>query len=334
MAKILRMILLWPVAWVYKTIIFIRNRLYDVGIFKSEKFDVPVICIGNLEMGGSGKTPTADYLIRQFGIKYKVAYLSRGYKRKSVGFVRATVDSTVEDLGDEAFLIYQKWKERIALAVDSDRRRGIRNLMEQFPGLQLIILDDGMQHRRVKSKLLIQLTPFSNPFYKNELLPIGRLRDVPEQSSLSDVLIYTKAPFATENQLVKKKNELKAFGFPAKPTFISALHYGKPVNSLGEILEPGSAVVAVAGLASNLSFFDMVEGRFSVQKLISKPDHYEYLPAFFSQNQLKDATLLTTEKDFHKLVALAPNPSKIYYLPIEMEIYPEELFLKTIENQL
>lgn len=334
MAKILRMILLWPVALVYRTIIFVRNRFFDAGIFHSKSFPVPVVCIGNLEVGGSGKTPTADFIIKNLGQKHKIAYLSRGYKRKSKGFILANPSSTIEDLGDEAYLIYKKWRNQIVLAVDSDRRRGIQKIMDLHPETSFILLDDGMQHRWVKPKLLIQLTPFVKPFFKNSLLPFGRLRDHPREYRRSDALVFTKAPFATALQLNKAENELAQAGFELKPIFVSALHYGKPINIKGEILPEKTEVVAVAGLASNLSFFDWVEKHHVVQNRISKPDHYRYLPGFFSQYQINHQIVLTSEKDYHKLVALAPEPAQVYYLPIEMEIYPEKPFLDSIESLL
>lgn len=334
MAKILRMILLWPLALGYESIIFIRNRLFDAGIFHSKSFPVPVVCIGNLEVGGSGKTPTADFIIKNLGNKYKIAYLSRGYKRKSNGFVLANPNSKLEDLGDEAFLIYRKWMDRIVLAVDSNRQRGIKRIMELHPETQFILLDDGMQHRWVKSKLLIQLTPFVKPFFRNALLPWGRLRDHPREYRRSDLILFTKAPFASDSQLSKAKNELQSAGFEEKPTFVSALHYGKPINNQQQVLPEKSEVVAVAGLASNLSFFDWVEKHYSVQNRISKPDHFRYLPDFFSKYQINQQIILTTEKDYHKLAALAPDPSRVYYLPIEMEIFPEKPFLNSIESLL
>lgn len=334
MAKILRLILLWPLALVYQSIIFIRNRLFDWGIFRSATFSVRVICIGNLEMGGSGKTPTADFIIRHFSETYPMAYLSRGYKRRSKGFVLAHSSSTVADLGDEAFLIFQKWKGKIWLAVDSDRKRGIRRLMEVNPEIKFILLDDGMQHRWVKPSFLIQLTPFVKPFFRNMVFPFGKLRDHQQETKRADAILFTKAPFANDTLLELAKKDYQKAGFSPKPCFISSMHYGQAVNRNGEILPPESTVIAVAGLASNLSFFDWAEKQFAVKKAISKPDHYRYLPTFFEHNQLQNQTILTTEKDFHKLLALAPDPDLIYFIPIELEVFPSGLFLNTIENQL
>lgn len=285
-------------------------------------------------MGGSGKTPTAEFIIRHFSSKYKIAYLSRGYKRKTAGFVLADAQSTVADLGDEAYLIYYKWGHQIQLAVDSDRRRGIRMLLEKFPDLQLILLDDGMQHRWVQPSFLLQLTPFVKPFFRNQLFPIGKLRDLPRESARAQAILFTKAPFAMASTLQLAEKEYLKKGFADKPCYVSALHYGRPRNQQGATPPVGKPVVSVAGLASNLSFFDWADKNFVVKKQISKPDHYRYLPDFFAQNQLEEEIIVTTEKDFHKLVLIAPKPDRVYFIPIEMEVYPQEAFIKHIESYL
>lgn len=285
-------------------------------------------------MGGSGKTPTAEFIIRHFSKKFKIAYLSRGYKRKSEGFVLANPQSTVSDLGDEAYLIYFKWGNQIQLAVDSDRRRGIRQLKDKFPDLRLIILDDGMQHRWVKPSFLLQLTPFVKPFFRNRLFPIGKLRDHPRESARAQAILFTKAPFAMDSTLHLAENAYLKAGFAPKPCYVSALHYGKARNKAGNAPPENQPIVAIAGLASNLSFFDWAEKHFMVKKQISKPDHYRYLPDFFAQNHLEEEFIVTTEKDFHKLVLIAPKPERIFFIPIEMEVYPKEAFIEQIESQL
>lgn len=328
------MMLLSPVALLYGCIIYVRNKLFDWQIFKSQAFDVPIICIGNLEIGGSGKTPMSDFLIKHLSQKYKIGYLSRGYKRKTNGYVQASTEETVDSLGDEAFQIYQKWKDTICLAVDADRRRGITQLVAQNPGTEIILLDDAMQHRWVLPRVLIQLTPFARPFYQNHILPWGTLRDQKKEYRRANLLVFTKAPFASENLLNNHIKSLKSSGFEVKPSFVSVLHYLNPVNSKGETLEAGASVVAVAGLANNFPFFEEAKSRFSVSRTISKPDHYRYLPTFFQTNWLNNQRVLTTEKDFYKLIAIAPQPDLVYYLPIEMQFLYPELFLQTIENQL
>jgi tetraacyldisaccharide 4'-kinase len=334
MAKVIRMIFMAPWALLYGSIIWVRNLLFDLQLFKSQYFKVPIICIGNLEMGGSGKTPMTDWLIEHLSQKYKIAYLSRGYQRKSEGFQMADHNATVENFGDEAFLIFKKWREKIVLAVDANRVRGISQLLENHPDIQVILLDDGMQHRWVMPKILIQLTPFAKPFFENQLFPMGSLRDQKKEYKRTDLLVFTKAPEASENLKIKLTNQLKSAGFPIKKTFVSRLIYLPAINLNGSLLSQKEPVVAVSGLANNQTFFDYVNHNFSVARSISKPDHYRYLPGFFADQNIENQTVLTTEKDFHKLVALAPNPELIFFIPIKIEIYPENLFIESIENQL
>lgn len=319
-------------AWLYGGILWLRHRMYDKNL--KERFEPPVsaISIGNLELGGSGKTPMADFLISHFAKKIPVAYLSRGYKRSSDGFQMASPASTVADLGDEAFQIYSRWKSNLAVAVDADRKNGILEILRRKPESQLILLDDAMQHLQVKPALNILLTPASRPFFRNHLLPAGNLRDIRDAYKKADLVVFTKATRANDEtlrslQALWDKNELEP-----KPLFVSSLLYKTAVNKDGNVLSSTEPVVCVAGLASNQLFFEHCSKNFSVKKCLSKPDHYRYLGDFFQTESLAESTVLTTEKDFQKLLNIAPYPEKVYYLPIEIQIHPEADFLATIEK--
>jgi len=334
MANVFRIIFFFPIALLYSGILWVRHAFYNWEIYSIYNPSIPVISIGNLEFGGSGKTPMADYLIRHLQIKHKIAYLSRGYGRKKGGFILANETTKVQEIGDEAFQIYSKWKSNIALAVDANRTRGIREILRLRPETTLIILDDAMQHRKVKPKVSIQLTFYKKPFFRNFLFPAGSLRDLKARYTSADVLVFTKAPEATEESLQKMRESWNNQNLEPKPLFVSEIKYKSPVNQSGKPLNSHSAVVCIAGLASNGLFFDYCKNNFSVNQCISKPDHYRYLSDFYQRENLEEKTVLTTEKDFYKLLALAPDPEKLFYLPLEIGIYPEQAFLETIEKIL
>jgi tetraacyldisaccharide 4'-kinase len=332
MANVFRNIFFSPLAWFYGGILRIRHSLYDVNWKKRFQPPVPTISIGNLELGGSGKTPMADFLIRNFSEKLPVAYLSRGYKRHSEGFQMAGAGTTEKEIGDEAFQIYTKWKDKITVAVDADRTHGILEILKQKPETKLILLDDAMQHLRVKPGLNILLTPASRPFFQNQLLPAGSLRDIPAAYKKADVVVFTKAPQANDETLRSLQSLWDKNNLDSKPLFVSSLIYKTAVNKDGAVLSQNQPVVCVAGLASNQLFFDYSSKNFSVKKCLSKPDHYRYLNDFFQTESLTDSIVLTTEKDFQKLLHIAPHPEKIFYLPIEIQIHPEGDFLAAIEK--
>jgi tetraacyldisaccharide 4'-kinase len=186
---------LYPLAWLFGLVVTFRNKLFDWGVFSSEVFPVPVISIGNITVGGTGKTPHTEYLIGLLSNKYRVAVLSRGYKRKTRGFILADENTNSHHIGDEPLQIFRKFPS-IVVAVDANRRRGIRNLL-QLPDNQkpeVILLDDAFQHRYVKPSLSILLTDSNRPFYDDYLLPTGRLREPAKNYKRADWIIYTKCP--------------------------------------------------------------------------------------------------------------------------------------------
>jgi tetraacyldisaccharide 4'-kinase len=183
--------LLLPVTWVYGSIILLRNKLYDKNILKSSSFNFPVICVGNLATGGTGKTPMTEYLIRLLKDKYKTATLSRGYKRKTVGFAIADTGTTALEIGDEPMQFHQKFPD-ITVAVGEERVVAIPQLLHERPDTELIILDDAFQHRQVRAGLNIILTDCNNLYTRDLILPAGDLRDVRSSSKRADMIIVTK----------------------------------------------------------------------------------------------------------------------------------------------
>ena len=185
--------LLFPFAILYGFITFLRNYLYDKGFLKSYSFNIPVIAVGNLSVGGTGKTPQIEYLIRLLSPNYKVATLSRGYKRKSEGFVLADANATAEIIGDEPFQYYKKFPT-IKVAVAADRKNGIEQLLNQKEKPEIILLDDAFQHRKVKAGFYILLTSYGDLFSDDFILPTGNLRESRSGAKRADVIIVTKCP--------------------------------------------------------------------------------------------------------------------------------------------
>ena len=182
-----------PVSWLYGLGVEIRNKLFDWGILPAEEFDIPVISVGNLAVGGTGKTPHIEYLIELLGHKYHIAVLRRGYKRKSRGFILADDKSTAREIGDEPYQIKRKYPN-ITVAVDANRRRGIKQLKKQIPDIDVILLDDAFQHRYVTPLSSIVLTDYNRALHLDKLLPAGRLRESRHELSRANMVIVTKCP--------------------------------------------------------------------------------------------------------------------------------------------
>ena len=188
--------ILFPFSILYGIITAIRNYMFDVGFLKSYSFETPIIVVGNLSVGGTGKTPQIEYLIRLFSEKYQVATLSRGYKRKSEGFVLANASTVVEEIGDEPFQFFSKFKT-IQVAVDINRKNGIEQLLSQPQKPEVILLDDAFQHRKVKAGFYILLTSYADLYADDWMLPTGNLREYRSNANRAQVIIVTKCPHDT-----------------------------------------------------------------------------------------------------------------------------------------
>ena len=192
MIKFLRLFL-FPFSIVYSLIISIRNKLYDLRIFKTTTFDLPIISVGNLSTGGTGKTPHIEYLVSKLSNNYKLATLSRGYKRKTKGFLLAKDSHTALEIGDEPKQFQTKFPN-IDVAVDSNRVNGVEQLLKNRPDLEMILLDDAYQHRKIGRSINILLTEYSNPFFKDYILPMGNLRESRFGYNRANIIIVTKSP--------------------------------------------------------------------------------------------------------------------------------------------
>lgn len=310
--------ILFPFAILYGFITSIRNFLFDKGILKSISFDIPVIAVGNLSVGGTGKTPQIEYLIRLLADKYQIATLSRGYKRKSEGFVLADENSNAEILGDEPFQFYQKFPF-VMVAVDANRTNGIKELLSQQITPEVILLDDAYQHRKVKAGFYILLTSYDDLYADDFMLPTGNLRESRSGAERASVVVVTKCPKNLSNtKLAEIKSKLKLK--PFQQLFFSFIDYddviyGKEQNiSVNEI--KSESKLLLAGIAKPKPFFDYLKNE--NDECLTFPDHHHFsdsdLEAILSKANGKK--IITTEKDYVRLKD-SKLVSQLYYLPIK-----------------
>ena len=221
--------LLWPFSFLYGIGVRLRNLLFDWKILRTERYDLPIICVGNLTVGGTGKTPHTEYLIRMLKNRYRIAVLSRGYRRKSKGFVLANIHTTAKDLGDEPFQIYSKFGQSITIAVDKKRCRGITRLLTILPTPKprVILLDDAYQHRYVQAGLTCLLTNYHRLIYDDRLLPVGRLREPFKEKKRAQLIIVTKCPSdLSEHEMDTIKEKLHLL--PYQSLYFSTFRYNSP----------------------------------------------------------------------------------------------------------
>ena len=346
--------LLFPISVLYGTVTFVRNKMFDCGILPSEKFDVPVICVGNLSVGGTGKTPHTEYLARLLSARYRVAVLSRGYTRKSKGFVLADERTTARELGDEPYQIRRKFPD-IKVAVDADRRNGITRLMqlpdEEKP--EVIILDDAFQHRYVKPTLSLLLTDCKRLYTSDYVLPAGRLREWKSGASRADIIIVTKCKADISDE--ERENILRQIS-PSKKqrVFFTYINYGEllPVfgdrsDALMNVTSGNPEVILLTGIANPLPLKNKVEEFSSNIDMLSFPDHHDFSEADIRsvENRLKAGKdnrkiVVTTEKDAVRLLANSylsdDYKGLFYYLPIKIDFCGGEAenFDKIILNKV
>ena len=311
--------LLFPIAVLYGLITSIRNYLYDKGILKSHVFDVPIIAVGNLSVGGTGKTPQIESLIRLLSPHYKIATLSRGYKRKSEGFILADVNSNAEQLGDEPYQYFKKFPQ-IQVAVDADRRNGITQLLGQKDKPEVILLDDAYQHRKVKAGFYILLTAYGDLFCDDWMLPTGNLRESRSGAERADMIIITKCPNAIP-EIAQEKIKQK-IGLD-KPIFFSFVDYDDQVYSATDSLSvseiKNKTKILLAGIAKPKPFFDFLKA--DNDMVITYPDHHHFSNAEIValKSQAGEKIIVTTEKDFVRLEAEILR-KQLYYLPIKSRL--------------
>lgn len=337
--------LLFPFALLYGLIAFIRNKCYDWGICKSTRFDFPVISVGNLSMGGTGKTPHVEYLIALLSKNYKVAVLSRGYKRDTSGFRIATRKSTAKEIGDEPLQIKRKFPD-LNVAVHRNRVKGIKLIKEKFPETDIVLLDDAFQHRSLKPGLSILLSDFHKLYTNDYPFPVGSLREFRHGARRADIIMVTKtAPVLSPitvrriNGLIKPRRHQKVY--------FSTISYGmiKPLPGLD--LEPPrddlSSVLLFAGIANMYPLKDHVQKMCNHLYQLRYKDHHKYTSSDYAHIRKKfeniftqNKVIITTEKDAMRIaIPKIPNELQglpIYYIPIESKIHKE--FRKDFNDQI
>ena len=323
--KLLRKILI-PIAPIYYLVTWLRNKLYDLGIKKSTSYNFPIICVGNLSVGGTGKTPMIEYLIRLLKDRYRTAVLSRGYKRKTVGFVLLNENHTAEDVGDEPLQYFNKF-ENITVAVDANRVEGIANLIENNKP-DVILLDDAFQHRKVKGSCNILLTKYDDLFVDDFLLPTGNLRESRWGAKRADVILITKCPRnLSQSEQHKIYQKLSRFN---KKVFFTCISYADKV--LGSLEIPtlelkNFEVLLITGIANPIPLVNYLKSLDVKFQHLKYADHHH-----FSENEIRDIEktfnemqsskiILTTEKDYVRLVNSIEDLS---YLPIETSFLNNE----------
>jgi tetraacyldisaccharide 4'-kinase len=323
---ILLRILLYPFAVLYHLVTSVRNALYDQGKKPSVKFDLPVISIGNLTVGGTGKTPMIEYLIRLLCNDHEVATLSRGYGRRTKGFHIADPSDNAKTIGDEPFQFYVKFGDRVTVVVGEERAFAIPNILQKRPHTEIILLDDAYQHRSVQPSLNILLTEYYRPFYDDMLLPAGRLRESKGNAARADLVLVTKCPeeLSDEDMIEIEKGIRK---YVEKPVFFTHIRYGNPVAYSRQDKIMKDNVIVVSGISNPKPFIQYARQNFNVVKEFTFNDHHEFsigdLEKFRRyQQQNPNVSVLTTEKDKAKLgsVEFADYTAKLsmFYVPIEV----------------
>ena len=319
--------ILFPFAIIYGLIISIRNLAFDLGILRSKAFDVPIIAVGNLSVGGTGKSPMIEYLIELMSGLHKTAVLSRGYGRNTKGFLLADQSSTAKDIGDEPFQFYRKYKD-IEVAVDEKRVRGMENLLSSKPELDLVLLDDAFQHRYVKASCYILLTSFDKLYTNDLLLPAGDLREPRVGAKRAQIIVVSKCP-DNLNASTKAKIEKRINPKPNQKLFFSSIKYDvKVIGRKGKMaLEQlkNASVLLVTGIADPGPMVEFLKSKRINCEHIKFVDHQfigkaelEDIKKKLSELPEEGKIIITTEKDYVRSFIDVALP--IYYLPIKTEI--------------
>jgi len=342
MILILRWILL-PISLIYQLIVWIRNRMFDLNILKSKSFDIPTIVIGNLAIGGAGKSPMTEYLIHLLKDKYTVATLSRGYGRKTKGFKYVNIDSTAIEVGDEPMQFKNKFPE-ITVAVSEDRCKGIDYLQKNN---EVVLLDDAFQHRKLKAGFYMLLFDFNSLFEPHLLLPTGNFRDNFSSTKRADIVIITKCPSIIS---IQEKNKIEHIirRYTTVPLFYSSIIYKDliPVNNSFPIsFIKNYDIVLFCGIANPSPLVKHLKSINNNVHLLTFSDHHNYtindfenIKNFYNKLESNSKIILTTEKDSQRINKEYFIDYPLYYIPISINInnyndIPIDSYIETYINQ-
>ncbi len=331
MSSALRNIVYAPISGIIGLALHIRHQLYDAHLLRSHSVKVPTICVGNLAIGGTGKTPHVEYLVQHLSTHYRVAVLSRGYGRKTKGFVLATPESTVTQIGDEPLQMARKFPN-IPIAVCENRVAGVNKLQKLFPNLQAVILDDAYQHRTIRCGLTILLSAYDNLYVKDCLWPLGHLRDLRYRAHKANIIIVTKCPDTMQPidyRIVESSLHKAAF----QQLYFSTLHYA-PLPAEGTPL-------MVTGIANPQPLVDYVQSQAPKAELMAFPDHRTFTQR--DVNCILETAehydyVLTTEKDMPRLEQAGVKSAlgdKLKVMPIEVRlVQDEDQLIKKLTNYI
>ncbi|MDO1445110.1 tetraacyldisaccharide 4'-kinase [Rhodocytophaga aerolata] len=334
-------ILLFPFAVVYQWITSFRNWLYENGYKQHVSFPLPVISVGNLTVGGTGKTPHVEYLIRLLKDHKQLATLSRGYGRQTTGFIIADKQASAATIGDEPMQFYQKFSSQIKVTVGEKRVPAVEQLLRKYPQIELILLDDAFQHRAIKPAYSILLSDYHRPFYKDFVLPAGRLRESRQGAKRADVIIVSKCPAdirTAERETII--TQIRKYSQTETPVYFTSIDYGQPVPYHPSAVF-NAKVLLVSGLANSAPLEQYVRSHYQLVHHLDFNDHHTYTrqDIVHMQKNLEQYgadVILTTEKDYVKLMQ-APfadlvEPLPFYFLPIEVRFLfgEEDAFYKNL----
>ncbi len=345
-------LLLYPLAWLYGIVVYFRNQMYDLNLLKSEEFDVPVISIGNITVGGTGKTPHVEYLVNLLRDKFEVATLSRGYKRKTRGFRFVETSLTATEVGDEPLQIKNKFPN-VTVAVCENRVVGTEKLLnlsnEIIP--DVVLLDDAFQHRRITPGINILLIDYNRQIKEDTLLPVGRLREGVAQMRRANIIVFTKCP--DEITPIMRRILMKDVGLkPYQKLFFTALEYQKlePVFSAKKLggdfyKEKAFSLLIVTGIASPKLIHNYLKQFSKRTEVFAFPDHHNYsnenilsITQKFESVNSENKIIITTEKDAMRLKdrddLTDEFKAALYYLPVKVKFLDDEgkAFNKKILN--
>jgi len=326
--------LLFPFAFLYRVIIWVRNKIFDKNILRSATFNFPLICVGNLAVGGTGKTPMTEYLIHLLQNRFKVATLSRGYKRRTKGFAIAGDHTTAIEIGDEPMQFHQKFPE-ITVAVGEERLVAIPQILYQRPNTEVILLDDAFQHRAVKAGLNIVLTEYNNLYTRDFIFPVGDLRDLRSSIKRADIIVITKCK--SDLSVMEKQNLISEMNpLPNQKVFFTSLQYGQIYHLFNKNLKnniDGHHLLLLCGIANPDPIKAYLNAKVKSYEMIKFKDHHIFnsmdlkeIKKQFDKLNNANKIIVTTEKDAVRLEKFGNELKEwpVYVLPVRHEFLFDE----------
>lgn len=342
---VMKRIVFKVLSYIYRMVIAIRHWLFDINVLKSQKFNIPIICVGNITVGGTGKTPTAEMIIDTMKPTYKVALLSRGYGRRTKGYREVTLDSSYRDVGDEPLQIKLKFPD-VLVVVCEKRVEAIRRIEAEHPEINLIVMDDGFQHRHVDPRINVVVLDYTRPVFEDDFLPVGNLRDNLNSLYRAHYFIVTKCPEdmqPLDQRMWRKDLQLVAYQkiYFTRVVPTAAVPLFQTPNHLLE----GDEVIVMSGIGNPKPFIKSVRKHYNVVANLVYPDHHVYTVEDIEKivshiKQHPNAMLLTTEKDAVKLRRSRRVPDlmreRLFYQPVKVEFLEgsDENFFETLKSDL